>query len=71
MKKALHWLGIALAVFGVLFLLGDGAAQIMNMGASVNFGDASEFEFILVRFWQMGLALLIPGSILWFATKQS
>jgi hypothetical protein len=71
MKKALHWAGTALAVFGIIFLLGDGAAQIMDMGASVNFGDASEFEFVLVRFWQMGLGLLIPGGILWFATKQS
>jgi hypothetical protein len=71
MKKTLRWLGTALAIFGVLFLLGDGAAQMMNMGASVNFGDESEFEFILVRFWQMGVALLIPGSLLWFATKRN
>ncbi len=71
MKKALRWLGGLLAVFGILFLLGDGVAQLMDMGANINLGDASKFEFILVRFWQVGLGLLIPGSILWFATKKA
>ncbi len=70
MKKALSRLGAALAIFGIVFLLGDGAAQVMDMGASINFGDASEFEFILVRFWQIGLGLLVPGGILWMTMKQ-
>ncbi len=49
---------------GIFFL----AAQLMGMmlGAnpSINFGDARKFQFILVPFWQLGLACLAAAVVL-------
>ena len=64
-KNALTRLARAVVLAGAVFFLG---AQAMGawLGAnpSINFGDASRFEFILVPFWQVGLAALIGWGLL-------
>ena len=53
-----------LVVIGVFFV----AAQFMGMwlGAEpkINFGDARKFQFILVPFWQLGVAMLAGALVL-------
>ena len=36
---------------------------------SINFGNPKKFEFILVPFWQLGLAALAGSFILWLAKR--
>ena len=40
------------------------------MPPTVNFGDSSKFEFILVSFWQIGIALLIASLIIKYLAKK-
>lgn len=68
LQKSIVWSGrIALAT-AIFFLAAQVAGYFLNMPPSVNFGDSSKFEFILVSFWQIGLALLITGLIIKFLT---
>jgi hypothetical protein len=39
----------------------------MGLGASYNFGDPTQFQFILVPFWQIGLAIAAIGGVCLFA----
>ena len=54
---------IAIAV-GLFFLACQLAGSLLNVPPSINFGDSSKFHFWLVPFWQVGLAVLLPGLIL-------
>ena len=60
------WIVLAIGVFFI-------AAQFMGLwlGAqpSINFGNPKKFEFILVPFWQLGLAALAASFILWLAKR--
>lgn len=68
-RKSVLWSGrIVLAAAG-FFLAAQFAGYVLSMPPAVNFGDASKFEFILVSFWQIGLALLIVGLVIRFAGK--
>ena len=64
MKKGIIWsVRIALAT-AAIFLSAQLAGYFLNMPPTVNFGDSSKFEFILVSFWQIGSALLIASLII-------
>lgn len=39
------------------------------MPPTINFGDSSKFEFILVSFWQIGVALLIASLVIKYLAK--
>ncbi|HKL77559.1 MAG TPA: hypothetical protein VJ985_04230 [Gammaproteobacteria bacterium] len=54
--------GLALAL-GVFFLACQGMGALLGAQPSINFGDPSQFEFILVPFWQIGLGLAVPGTV--------
>jgi hypothetical protein len=63
--RAARWgagLTLALAAF---FLACQGMGALLGAAPSINFGDPKQFEFILVPFWQIGLALLAPGAAVW------
>lgn len=65
-QKGLVWTGrIALAT-AIFFLVAQFAGYFLNMPPTVNFGDSSKFEFILVSFWQIGLVLLIASLAIRF-----
>ena len=66
MRKMITWSGRI--VFGVsaFFLAAQAAGYFLNMPPTVNFGDSSKFEFILVSFWQIGVAFLVAGLVIRF-----
>lgn len=65
------WLSRGAMAFGIFFLACQGAGMVLGANPSINFGDPREFEFILVDFWKIGLAMLIPGWIIWsFASNK-
>ena len=63
-KKEITWsVRIALAT-AVFFLVAQVAGYLLSMPPTINFGDSSKFEFILVSFWQIGSGLLFAAFII-------
>ena len=68
-NKGITWsFRIALST-AIFFLLAQLAGYFLSMPPTVNFGDSSKFEFILVSFWQIGTALLVASLIIKFLAK--
>lgn len=65
-SKIIVWSGRFVFLVSVFFLLAQLAGQFLNMPPTINFGDSSKFEFILVSFWQIGVAFLVSGLIIKF-----
>lgn len=62
------WLLIGLGLF---FLLCQAAGAWLGSTPSINFGDSAKFEFDLKPFWEIGLAMLIPGVLIaWLARNR-
>ena len=59
------WAARGAMAFGIFFLACQVAGYLLGAGPSINFGDPRKFEFILVAFWVIGLAMLIPAWIVW------
>ena len=53
-----------LLVLGIFFLASQAAGMMLGAAPSINFGDSTKFEFDLKPFWQIGLGLLIPGTLI-------
>jgi hypothetical protein len=70
MQKALLGLGGLLCVVGALLIAANFVMGLMGFGTSVNFGDATKFEFILVPFWQIGLAVAVIGGACLFGSRR-
>lgn len=65
MRRTLLWVGTCLLGVGAMLTVVDAGLRLMGLGASYNFGDPAKFEFVLVPFWQIGLALvLLAGALL-------
>ena len=64
MEKSILWSGRIALYTAVFFIAAQIAGYFLNMPPTVNFGDSSKFEFILVSFWQIGTALLIASLII-------
>ena len=62
MRTALLWLGGLLCVIGIALIAANAAMSYMGLGASYNLGDPAKFQFILVPFWQIGLAVAAIGA---------
>ena len=62
MRTALRWLGGLLCVIGIALIAAYGVMSYMGLGASYNLGDPTKFQFILVPFWQIGLAVAAVGT---------
>ena len=67
MHKAVVWSGRVVFAVSIFFIAAQVAGYFLNMPPTVNFGDSSKFEFILVSFWQIGLAFLVAGLVIKFA----
>jgi hypothetical protein len=52
-----------LAGIGIFFIAAQGMGALLGAQPSINFGDAKKFEFVLVPFWQLGIAALIGAGI--------
>lgn len=68
MRRTLLWLGVALYGFGVALILANVVMSYRGQSTSYNFGDPTRFQFFLVPFWQLGLAIAVIAVaclILW------
>jgi len=63
-NTALRWSLRIVYITAGFFLLAQVMGYIPNMPPTINFGDSSKFEFILVSFWQVGLAFLFAAIAL-------
>jgi hypothetical protein len=70
MRKALLWVGGLLCVIGIALIGANVAMRYMGLAASYNFGDSRKFEFILVPFWQIGLAIAAVGAAWLWAVRR-
>jgi hypothetical protein len=62
--------GLLLAALGVFFLVCQAAGMWLGATPSINFADSAKFEFDLKPFWEIGLAMLIPGALIgWLAGR--
>jgi|GEM_PF-1701275 len=69
MNKSIIWAVRIALTTAVFFLLAQVAGYFLNMPPTVNFGDSSKFEFILVSFWQIGSVLLVASLIINYLSK--
>ena len=58
--KTVSWVLIGIGVF---YFACHAMGLWLGMTPKINFADATEFEFVLVPFWQIGAALLSSGII--------
>jgi len=65
-QKTILWSGRIALTTAVFFLVAQVAGYFLNMPPTVNFGDSTKFEFILVSFWQIGAGLLVASLIIKF-----
>jgi hypothetical protein len=63
MRRTLLSLGLALYLIGVSLVLGNVVMSYHGQSASYNFGDPTRFQFFLVPFWQLGLAIAVIGAL--------
>jgi len=55
------WLLVALGLF---FLASQAAGMYLGAAPTINVADSTKFEFDLKPFWQIGLAMLVPGFLI-------
>lgn len=65
-----RWGAYLTVALGVFFLACQGMGALLGAQPSINFGDPAKFEFYLVAFWKIGLALLIPGTAVWALARK-
>jgi hypothetical protein len=70
MPRILLLLGGLFGAVGATIIVTSLVLSAMGFGASYNFGDPTKFEFILVPFWQIGLAIAAIGGVCLFAWRQ-
>ena len=63
-SRSVGLVSVMVFVVAVFFVLAQGAGYFLSMPPTVNFGDYSKFEFILVSFWQIGLAFFVIAILL-------
>lgn len=68
-NKGIAWSGKIVFTASIFFLLAQITGQLLSMPPTINFGDSTKFEFILVSFWQIGLAFFIAALIIKFVGK--
>jgi hypothetical protein len=63
MGIGLVWFGRACLVVGFLVLAASVVMHFVGLSASYNIGDPSKFQFILISFWQIGIAIMCVGAV--------
>jgi hypothetical protein len=69
MQAMLLGLGGLLCLIGIALIVANVVLNYMGLSASYNFGDPAKFEFILVPFWQIGLATAAIGAAFLWAVR--
>jgi hypothetical protein len=70
MRKGLLWAGVALLAIGVAVLGVSLVLVYLGSSPSINLGDPSKFQFVLVPFWQIGLAIAVLGAVCILVARQ-
>ena len=70
MHRMLFWLGGLFCSVGAVVILASLVLSFRGLGASYNFGDPTQFQFILVPFWQIGLAIAAIGGACLFTGRR-
>jgi hypothetical protein len=70
MRRILQWLGWLFCAAAVALAGTSFAMSHMGLTPSYNPGDPAKFEFILVPFWQIGLAIGVVGAACLFASRR-
>jgi hypothetical protein len=65
LQRGVTWAGTLTLLLATFFILSQFAGMWLGATPSINLGDSRQYQFVLVPFWQVGLALLVPGIILW------
>jgi predicted cation transporter len=61
MHKLLVWVGTLLCSIGAAVVVASVVFASIGYNASFNLGDSTKFEFVLIPFWQLGLAAAVLG----------
>lgn len=70
MRNTLTWLGRASLFAGALLIAANLAMHFMGLSASYNIGDSSKFEFVLISFWHIGVALVAIAALALLAASR-
>ena len=62
MRRSLLWGGSILCCIGAAVIVVSGVLSYFGLGTSYNLGNPEKFEFVLVPFWQIGLAIAALGA---------
>jgi len=68
-NKIIIWSNRVVFGISIFFIAAQIAGYFLSMPPTINFGDSSKFEFILVSFWQIGVAFLVAGIVIKFANS--
>jgi len=60
-NKGIVWSARIVLTAAIFFIAAQIAGHFLSMPPTINFGDSSKFEFILVSFWQIGLAFFVAA----------
>jgi hypothetical protein len=63
--------GWLLLILGVFFLACQVAGMMLGATPSINFADSTKGDFDLKPFWEIGLALLVPGLVIALIAKMA
>jgi hypothetical protein len=63
MRRVLFWTGWVLCALGAAVVVASLIMKGFGVDASYNFGDPAKFQFVLVPFWQIGLAIAVLGGL--------
>ncbi|VAW56372.1 hypothetical protein MNBD_GAMMA07-571 [hydrothermal vent metagenome] len=66
MQKAVTWSARIVLGVSIFFIIAQVMGYFLSMPPTINFGDSSKFEFILVSFWQIGAGFLVVSFIIKF-----
>ena len=68
-STVITWTGRVVLITAIFFLAAQAAGYFLSMPPTINFGDSSKFEFILVSFWQIGVAFLVSALVIKFVGR--
>lgn len=70
MQTAVTWTARIVLSVSIFFIVAQAMGYLLSMPPTINFGDSSKFEFVLVSFWQIGVGFLVASLIIKFLGRQ-
>ena len=63
MGRFFRWLGRLGCMAGLALIVADFVLRWIGLDPSYSLGDVTKFDFILVRYWQIGSAIVVIGVV--------